>query len=100
MEEIFELGRITCPSGDLVIIDGGYLGMWSGDESPAGIDPEQLGVHDQAMADDIVRAVDFEIWARRRGCRQVLRPAAGNDAVRRSGVRSRGGGGALRGALP
>ncbi|MGW2541480.1 hypothetical protein ACWC5I_11535 [Kitasatospora sp. NPDC001574] len=61
MEEIFELGRITCPSGDLVIIDGGYLGMWSGDESPAGIDPEQLGVHDLTTADDIVRAVDFAI---------------------------------------
>ncbi len=61
MEEIFELGRITCPSGDLVIVDGGYLGVWSGDGSPAGIDPERLGIDDPTVADDIVRAVDFEI---------------------------------------
>jgi hypothetical protein len=29
-----ELGRVTCPSGQLVIMDGGYLEMWSGDRVP------------------------------------------------------------------
>jgi hypothetical protein len=24
------LGEISCPSGELVLMDGGYLGMWSG----------------------------------------------------------------------
>jgi hypothetical protein len=34
MEEIYELGAITCPSGELVVLDGGHLGMWSGERSP------------------------------------------------------------------
>jgi hypothetical protein len=55
------LGDITCPSGALVVIDGGYLGVWSGTRSPAEIDPELLGVDDPAVADDIRNAVDFEI---------------------------------------
>jgi predicted enzyme related to lactoylglutathione lyase len=29
------LGEVTCPSGQLVIMDGGYLEMWSGDRVPA-----------------------------------------------------------------
>ncbi|MEU8663145.1 hypothetical protein AB0C31_41590, partial [Actinoplanes philippinensis] len=28
------LGEVTCPSGHLVITDGGYLEMWSGDRVP------------------------------------------------------------------
>jgi hypothetical protein len=28
------LGAVTCPSGQLVIMDGGYLDMWSGDGVP------------------------------------------------------------------
>lgn len=28
------LGEITCPSGVLTILDGGYLGSWSADRSP------------------------------------------------------------------
>lgn len=55
------LGDITCPSGDLVIIDGGYLGLWSGDDSPAKVDLDLLGVEDAATAADIRAAVDFEI---------------------------------------
>ncbi|MEV0972719.1 DUF4241 domain-containing protein [Microtetraspora glauca] len=30
-----ELGAVTLPSGELVIVDTGYLGMWSGDSSPS-----------------------------------------------------------------
>ncbi len=55
------LGDITCPSGELVVIDGGYLGVWSGDRSPAEIDPIALGIDDPATAEDIRGAVDFEI---------------------------------------
>jgi hypothetical protein len=28
------LGEVTCPSGQLVVIDGGYLELWSGDQVP------------------------------------------------------------------
>jgi len=28
------LGEVTCPSGQLVIMDGGYLDLWSGDRVP------------------------------------------------------------------
>jgi hypothetical protein len=28
------LGEVTCPSGHLVIMDGGYLELWSGDRAP------------------------------------------------------------------
>jgi hypothetical protein len=28
------LGEVTCPSGQLVIMDGGYLELWSGDRVP------------------------------------------------------------------
>ncbi|MEU8112227.1 hypothetical protein [Micromonospora sp. NPDC048947] len=28
------LGEVTCPSGHLVIMDGGYLELWSGDRVP------------------------------------------------------------------
>ncbi|MET9878568.1 hypothetical protein ABZZ36_28625 [Actinacidiphila glaucinigra] len=61
MEEMFELGAISCPSGTLVIIDGGYLGLWSGDRSPADIDPAALGIEDPAMAADVTGAIDFVV---------------------------------------
>lgn len=44
MTESVPLGEITCPSGELVLMDGGYLGLWSGDGAP-----------------DTASAVDFEI---------------------------------------
>jgi hypothetical protein len=34
MGDLVRLGSITCPSGCLVIVDGGVLGLWSGDELP------------------------------------------------------------------
>ncbi|MFE6360328.1 hypothetical protein ACFVP3_10035 [Streptomyces sp. NPDC057806] len=61
MAKTFELGTINCPSGTLVIIDGGYLGLWSGDRSPADIDPASLGIEDPAMAADVASAVDFAV---------------------------------------
>ncbi|KJY34589.1 hypothetical protein VR46_32550 [Streptomyces sp. NRRL S-444] len=61
MEEMFELGAISCPSGTLVLIDGGYLGLWSGDLSPADIDPASLGIEDAAMAADVTGAIDFVV---------------------------------------
>jgi hypothetical protein len=54
------LGEVTCPSGELVIIDGGYLNVWSGDQSPAIIDPALLGATDPEDAADLRNAVDFE----------------------------------------
>ncbi|WP_053849254.1 hypothetical protein [Streptomyces sp. NRRL B-24085] len=61
MEEIFELGEIRCPSGTMVVIDGGHLGLWSGERSPAEIDPALLGIEDAALADDVRASVDFVV---------------------------------------
>ncbi len=44
------LGSVTCPSGELVLVDGGYLGLWSGERSP-----------DEVGASAGVAAVDFEV---------------------------------------
>ncbi|MFE2537523.1 hypothetical protein [Streptomyces sp. NPDC059371] len=61
MEEIFRLGEISCPSGALVIVDGGHLGLWSGERSPAEIDPALLGVDDPVMAAEVLDSVDFAV---------------------------------------
>ncbi|WP_063886639.1 hypothetical protein [Streptomyces aureus] len=61
MEKMFELGAVSCPSGTLVLIDGGYLGLWSGDRSPADIDPASLGIEDPAVAADVTGAIDFVV---------------------------------------
>ncbi|WP_405724653.1 hypothetical protein OG607_19415 [Streptomyces sp. NBC_01537] len=61
MDEIFKLGEINCPSGNLVVIDGGHLGLWSGERSPAEIDPASLGIDDPMMAADVIDAVDFAV---------------------------------------
>ncbi|MFC8766004.1 hypothetical protein ACFUAG_35595 [Streptomyces sp. NPDC057193] len=61
MEKMFELGVVSCPSGTLVLIDGGYLGLWSGDRSPADIHPASLGIDDAEMAADVTCAIDFVI---------------------------------------
>ncbi|ALG06163.1 hypothetical protein [Kibdelosporangium phytohabitans] len=55
------LGQITCPSGHLVVADGGYLGAWSGERSPAEIDPVLLEIDDPRLAKEISGAVDFAI---------------------------------------
>ncbi|MFI8350067.1 hypothetical protein [Streptomyces sp. NPDC085596] len=61
METIFKLGEISCPSGTLVVIDGGHLGLWSGERSPAEIDPTLLGVDDAEMAGEVLNSVDFAV---------------------------------------
>lgn len=61
MEEIFRLGEISCPSGALVIVDGGHLGLWSGERSPAEIDPALLGVDDPEMAAEVLNSVDIAV---------------------------------------
>lgn len=44
-----------------MVADGGYLSGWSGDRSPAEIDPEMMGVDDPKLAREIAGAVDFDI---------------------------------------
>jgi hypothetical protein len=61
MHKVVQLGHVTCPSGQLVVVDGGYLSGWSGDRSPAEVDPIVLGVDDPALAREMTGAVDFEI---------------------------------------
>ena len=48
--ETVQLGEITCRSGELVLMDGGYLGLWSGERSP-----------DEVGQTDDVPAVDLEV---------------------------------------
>ncbi|WP_239134323.1 hypothetical protein [Rugosimonospora africana] len=52
MEDVV-LGAVTCPSGELVLMDGGYLGLWSGNRSP-----------DDTRQPDGIAAVDFEVVGR------------------------------------
>ncbi|MCX5195663.1 hypothetical protein OOK31_17420 [Streptomyces sp. NBC_00249] len=61
MEEIFMLGEVSCPSGTLVVVDGGHLGVWSGERSPAEIDPALLGVDDPVTAAEVRNSVDFAV---------------------------------------
>ncbi|WP_327710533.1 hypothetical protein OG912_19965 [Streptomyces sp. NBC_00464] len=61
MEEIFRLGEISCPSGVMAVLDGGHLGLWSGERSPAEVDPALLGVHDPAAAAEVRNSVDFAV---------------------------------------
>lgn len=56
------LGDITCPSGELVVVDAGYLRMWSGDRSPATLDPAVVPLNDRERSKDaITRGVDFDV---------------------------------------
>jgi hypothetical protein len=50
MAEIVKLGEVTCPSGQLVLMDGGYLGLWTDERSP-----------EDARRPDEVPAVDYEV---------------------------------------
>ncbi|MET9129832.1 hypothetical protein [Streptomyces antibioticus] len=59
MEKIYRLGEVSCPAGILVLVDGGYLGLWSGERSPAETDPALLGVDDPEMAADVLGSVDL-----------------------------------------
>ncbi|MFB9234066.1 hypothetical protein ACFFWC_00720 [Plantactinospora siamensis] len=71
MGEIVFLGEISCPSGELVIVDGGTLGMWSGRRSPGELDPRGLGIDDPQLIADISGSVDYV----------VVGPDAGNAAA-------------------
>lgn len=69
VREIVRLGEITCPSGELILMDGGYLGLWSGERSP-----------DEVQQPDEIPAVDLEIvcWPASAAC------ASSNPATRRA----------------
>ncbi|WP_433384602.1 hypothetical protein ACQPZX_24085 [Actinoplanes sp. CA-142083] len=53
------LGEVTCPSGQLVIMDGGYVELWSGDQVP---DDEENPATDFAIegADAEAAAASFD----------------------------------------
>ncbi|MFI7430454.1 hypothetical protein ACIBPB_25980 [Micromonospora sp. NPDC049836] len=61
MGEIVFLGGVSCPSGELVIVDGGILGMWSGPRPPNELDPRGLGIDDPQLRADISGAVDYVV---------------------------------------
>jgi hypothetical protein len=54
---IEELGTVTAPAGELVLIDFGCLRLWSGESKPA-LDPDKVGNEVAATANS---AVDLEI---------------------------------------
>lgn len=55
--QIEELGSVTAPTGELVLIDFGCLRMWSGESKPT-LDPDDVGEGVAAIAN---AAVDLEI---------------------------------------
>jgi hypothetical protein len=55
MGDTVTLGEVTCPSGTLILMDGGYLDLWCGDRSPD--ESEFRGRGD-------IPASDFEIVGR------------------------------------
>jgi hypothetical protein len=55
--QIEELGTVTAPAGELVLIDFGLLPVWSGESEPA-LDPGYVGERVAARANS---AVDFQI---------------------------------------
>jgi hypothetical protein len=55
---LVRIGTIDCPSGQLVLIDGGYMNMWSGEGSPAEFDYD---IDDPVLAASFAAAVDFEV---------------------------------------
>jgi hypothetical protein len=55
--QIEDLGTVTAPAGELVLIDFGCLRLWSGESEPA-LDPEVVGEQVAATANS---AVDLEI---------------------------------------
>ena len=57
-DERVDLGTVRVPSGELVIIDAGYLGAWSGTEPPAA---EGLPFDDPELLARIDRAVDLQV---------------------------------------
>ncbi|MEV4481865.1 hypothetical protein [Micromonospora coxensis] len=60
MDETVVLGEVTCPSGELVLMDGGYLGLWCGDRSPDDSDTS----NDTPASDFEVIGPDAEVAAR------------------------------------
>jgi hypothetical protein len=61
MGEIVTLGEVRCPSGQLVIIDGGMLGMWSGSRPPNELDPRGLGIEDPDLLAEVAGAADYKV---------------------------------------
>lgn len=61
MGEIVRLGEVRCPSGQVVIIDGGMLGMWSGSRPPTELDPRGLGIEDPGVLAEVVGAADYVV---------------------------------------
>jgi hypothetical protein len=61
------LGEVTCPSGQLVIMDGGYLGMWSGqrvpdDEEHPATDFDVIGPDAEAAAESFNRQTGTRLY--------------------------------------
>ncbi|MEU9126993.1 hypothetical protein AB0D08_02560 [Kitasatospora sp. NPDC048540] len=63
MAETLMLGEVTCPSGELLVVDGGYLGLWRGDASPGAVDPDPELDHGPVV-DLAVTGPDAEAAAR------------------------------------
>ncbi|MBU2669168.1 hypothetical protein KOI35_37210 [Actinoplanes bogorensis] len=62
-----DLGSVTCPSGQLVIMDGGYLEMWSGDQVPddeerPAVDFEVVGLDAEAAAGSFGRQTGTRLY--------------------------------------
>lgn len=81
---LVSIGTIDCPSGEFVLIDGGYMNIWSGDGSPAEFDHE---------FDDLCAQRGF------RASLQSVERVAHRERVRHT-VRSSGAGGFVVHSVP
>jgi hypothetical protein len=61
MPNTFNLGSVTCPSGVLVIVDLGYMSLWSGDATPR---PSFDGSEDAETRARMLTAWDYVIAGR------------------------------------
>lgn len=56
MGDDVELGEVTGPSGQLVVIDAGHLGLWSGDRSPDELPDAETAVDLEVVGPDAAAA--------------------------------------------
>jgi len=92
---IVDLGSISCPSGELVLVDATYLNMWSGERSPGEIN---LHIEDEALAAGFAAAIDLDVDGpdAMEAVKALWASAVGSVSVRHPRTRRRGHASGLR----
>src|SRR5689334_25114627 len=81
--KIVTLGAITCPSGELVLMDGGYLRLWSADRAPGRLHPQRFDAHDPIRPSPALRTSQYKLPPPPGGARvsPVATAPAGQEAL-------------------